>query len=233
MRCFENTYHELETNMGEKIMKHRIIIIGLVATLAASSTPVMAVDWSANIGFNSQYFYRGIFQSKSSAMGGVDMEAGGFYLGAWGADVDDGIEIDYYGGYNFEVGDFSFGVGGTMYTYTGDFDDTYTEANFSAGWSWLTFDAAVGSYKNFDGPTLDYEFYSLTAEYNGFYGKVGTFQNDFSGTYLEGGYGNTLTVGETDLFDYTFTVVHSDDDLAGGDSSDTNFILTLSKTFDL
>jgi uncharacterized protein (TIGR02001 family) len=213
-------------------MKRTLAIITATASLTAASTPVLAADISANIGWNSQYIFRGIFQSKSSAMGGVDLEAGGFYLGAWGADVDDGLEIDYYGGYNFDLGPVSLGVGGTLYTYTGDFDDTYKELNFSAGFAFLTFDAAVGSYENFGGPTLDYEFYSLTAEHNGFYGTVGTFQNDFSGTYLEAGYGSTLNVGETDLFDYAFSVVHSDEDLAGGDSSDTNFVLTLSKTFD-
>lgn len=213
-------------------MKRTLVTLAVAASLGAASTPVLAADFSANIGWNSQYIFRGIFQSKSSAMAGVDMEAGGFYLGAWGADVDDGLEIDYYGGYNFDLGPVSLGVGGTLYTYTGDFDDTYKEFNFSAGFAFLTFDAAIGTYDNFDGPTLDYEFYSLTAEHNGFYGKVGTFQNDFSGTYLEAGYGNTLTVGETDLLDYVFTVVHSDEDLSGEDSSDTSFVLTLSKTFD-
>jgi uncharacterized protein (TIGR02001 family) len=207
--------------------------VALALALTSVSTSALAVDWSANIGFESQYFYRGIFQSKSSAQGGIDMEAGGFYLGAWGADVDDGVEIDGYGGYNFEIGDFTLGAGGTIYTYTGDFDDTYKEINLTAGWKFLTFDAAIGTYDNFGGPTQDYQFYSLTAEYAGFYGVIGTFADDFEGSYLEGGYGNTLTVSDMDLFDYTFKVIHSDEDLAGSDSSDTNFVLSLSKTFDL
>lgn len=213
-------------------MKRILTSLALAATLTVATTPVMAADFSANIGWNSQYFYRGIFQSKSSAMGGVDVGIGGFYAGVWGADVDDGIEVDYYGGYAAEIGDFTLGAGATLYTYTGDFDDTYTEINLTAGWSWLTFDAAIGTYDNFAGPDLDYQFYSLTAEYNGFYGVVGTFADDFEGSYFEAGYGNTLTVGETDIFDYTFTGIYSDSDLAGG-SSDANLILTLSKTFDL
>jgi hypothetical protein len=145
--------------------------------------------------------------------------------------VDDGIEVDFYGGYGFDVGEFNFGVGGTIYTYTGDFDDTYREVNLSAGWRFLTFDAAIGDYANFDGPTQHYQFYSLTAEYYGFYGKVGWFEDDFDGSYFEGGYGNTLTVQETHLFDYAFAVIHSDSTLLGG-NSDTNFVLTLSRTFD-
>ena len=213
-------------------MNRKIANFGLAVSMLGVWVPALAVDLSANIGFNSEYLYRGIPQEKSSLFGGLDFEAGGFYLGTWGADVGDGLEIDYYGGYGFEVGDFNFGVGGTIYTYTGDFDDTYKEVNLSVGWNFFTFDAAIGSYDNFDGPTLDYQFYSLTAQYKGFYGKVGLFEDDFDGTYFEAGYGGTLTVQETDLLDYAFTVIHSDSTLLGG-SSDTNFVLSLSKGFDL
>jgi uncharacterized protein (TIGR02001 family) len=212
-------------------MHRKLAFTTLALGLAGTSAPALAVDLSANIGYNSQYIFRGIPQKNSSAMAGLDLEAGGFYLGTWGADVGDGLEIDYYGGYGFDVGDFSFGVGGTYYSYTGDFDDTYKEVNLSAGWSFLTFDAAIGTYENFAGPDLDYEYYSLTAEYNGFFGRVATFENDFDGTYYEAGYGNTLTIEETDLLDYAFTVIYSDSTLLGGDS-DTNFVFTLSKTFD-
>ena len=131
-----------------------------------------------------------------------------------------------------DIGGFNLGAGFTVYTYTGDFDDTYKEINLSAGWEWLTFDAAIGEYDNFGAGTLDYQFYSLTAEYNGFYGVFGTFEDDFDGNYYEGGYGGTLSVNDTALFDYALAVIHSDSTLLGGDS-DTNLILTLSKSFDL
>ena len=212
--------------MYKKAISAAILLLACLITGQAMASP-----FSANIGWNSEYIFRGIPQEKSSAFGGLDLEAGGFYLGAWGADVGEGLEIDYYGGYNLEVGDFTFGVGGTLYTYTDDFDDNYQEYNLSAGWKWLTFSAAIGSYDNFDGPKLDYQFYSIKAEYNGFYGLVGTFDDDFDGTYYEAGYGNTLTFKETDLFDYSFAVIYSDSTLLGGDS-ETNIVLTLSKTFD-
>ena len=212
-------------------MHSKLATFGLALSLASVSATAAAVDLSANIGYNSEYIFRGIPQKTSSARGGLDLEAGGFYLGTWGADVGDGLEIDYYGGYGFDVGEFSFGVGGTIYTYTGDFDDTYKEVNLSAGWRFLTFDAAIGTYDNFGGPKLDYEYYSLTAEYNGFFGRIATFENDFDGSYYEAGYGDTLSVQDTELFDYSFTVIYSDSTLLGG-SSDTNFVLTLSKTFD-
>lgn len=212
-------------------MYRKLALTSLALGLSGLSAPAFAVDLSANVGYNSEYIFRGIPQKNSSAMAGLDLEAGGFYLGTWGADVGDGLEIDYYGGYGFEVGAFTFGVGGTYYSYTGDFDDTYKEVNLSAGWSFLTFDAAIGTYENFAGPDLDYEYYSLTAEYNGFFGRVATFENDFDGTYYEAGYGNTLTIEETDLLDYAITLIYSDSTLLGGES-DTNLVFTLAKTFD-
>jgi uncharacterized protein (TIGR02001 family) len=213
-------------------MSHRIFIFGLAISLIAVSATAMEVNLSANTGFNSHYIYRGIPQKKSSAFGGLDLEAGGFYLGTWAADVGDGAEIDFYGGYHFEAGEFNFGAGATIYTYTGDFDDTYREVNLNVAWRFLTFDAAIGTYDNFDGPTLNYQFYSLTAEYKGFYGKVGVFEDDFDGSYFEAGYGGTLTIKETDLLDYAFAAIYSDSTLLGG-SSDVNLVLTLSKTFGL
>lgn len=202
-----------------------------VLLLAVLLQPVAeAQEWSANLGYNSEYIYRGIPQKSSSAFAGVDVEAGGFSAGAWTADVGDGLEVDLYGAYGFEVGDFGFSVGGTWYTYTGDFDDDYIEANIGASWKFLSFDMAIGQYGNFDGPTLDYQFYSLTASHNGFYGKFGMFADDFEGKYYEAGYGNNLTVKEMDLFDYAIAVIHSDSTLLGGES-DTNLVFTLSKTF--
>ena len=129
------------------------------------------------------------------------------------------------------MGDFNFGVGGTIYTYTGGFDDTYREVNLSANWQFLRFDAAIGNYDNFDGPTLNYQFYSVTGEYKGFYGKAGWFADDFEGAYVEGGYGNTLTIRDIRIIDYAFAVIFSNSTLLGGES-DTNLVLTLSKTFD-
>lgn len=213
-------------------MQNARAIIGLAAALLLASNSAGAVDLSANIGFSSEYIYRGIPQKSSSAFGGLDLAAGGFYAGTWAADVGDGIEIDYYAGYGFEAGDFSFSVGGTYYDYTGDFDDVYQEVNLSAGWLWFTVDAAIGQYENFDGPTLDYEFYSLTVERSGFYGKVGTFEKDFDGTYYEAGYGNTLAIQDTDLIDYAVAVIHSESGLLGG-ASDTNLTLTISKSFSM
>ena len=211
-------------------MLKRFIGVGVILLAALHVQLATAQDWSANIGYNSEYIYRGIPQKSSSAFGGVDFAAGGFSAGAWTADVGDGIEVDFYTAYGFEVGDFSFSVGGTWYTYTSDFDDEYLELNLGATWRFLSFDVAIGKYDNFDGPTQDYQFYSLTASHNGFYGKVGIFADDFDGNYYEAGYGNNLTVKDVDLFDYALAIIYSDSTLLLGES-DTNIVFTVSKTF--
>ncbi|NIM70112.1 MAG: hypothetical protein GTN86_13160 [Xanthomonadales bacterium] len=199
------------------------------ATLAMIAAPSMAADLSAHIGYNSQYIFRGIPQHTSSFFGGAELGAGGFYLGTWAADVGDGLEVDYYGGYGLERGDFGFSLGATWYTYTDDFDDDYLELNLGARWRWLAFDAAFGEYRNFGGPTLDYGFYSLTASHRGFYGVVGTFAHDFDGSYFEAGYGGTLTIDERPLLDYALAIVHSDGTLLGGNAA-THVVLTVSRT---
>lgn len=203
-----------------------------IAFLAAAfGHPAAAGDLSANIGFNTDYIYRGIPQRESSAFGGVDYQNGGFYAGAWAADVGAGAEIDYYGGYRFLAGDFEFSVGGTWYTYTGDFDDEYLELNLGASWKWFSLDLATGTYANFDGPELAYRFYAVTFSHKGFHVKLGTFEDAFDGTYYETGYGNTLSVNGRDWVDYGVSLVHSDSTLLGG-GSDSNIVLSLSRSFD-
>ena len=189
-------------------------------------TSVSQADWSANIGWASDYHFRGIFQSDSSASAGIDYENGGFYAGTWAADVDDGLEVDGYFGYGGDYGDFSYGVGFTGYYYTGDFDDTYQEINLSAGYGIVTADVAIGEYDNFGGPTLDYTFFSLTAEYQDFYGKFGSFSQDADGDYFEVGYGKT--VSDIDL---GVALIFANDDLIG--QNDESLVFTIGKSFGL
>ena len=184
-------------------------------------------DLSANLGFASEYHYRGIFQKNSSASGGLDYEAGGFYAGTWAADVGDGLEVDGYFGYASELGGIDLSIGYTGYFYTGDFDDTYQEINFGTGFGPLSLDIAVGEYDNFDGPTQDYTYYALTlAGESGLYGTLAGFSQDFEGEYLELGYG--ATVADIDL---GVALIFANEDLVGDDEE--SIVFTISKSFDL
>lgn len=199
----------------------------LAALILVASAAAQA-DTSANIGFASEYYYRGIFQAESSASGGLDFESGGFYAGTWAADVKDGLEIDGYFGYGGETGGFGYSIGYTGYFYTGDFDDTYQELNLGGSVGLFSLDVALGEYENFTGPTLDYTFYSLTVEKNGLYGKYAGFGGDFDGDYLEFGYG--ATVAEIDL---GVALLFNDKDLSGIGESDEALIFTIGKSFEL
>ena len=199
--------------------------IGLLVSLL-TATGVANADWSANLGFASEYYYRGIFQESTSANGGLDFESGGFFAGTWAADVGDGLEVDGYFGYGFDLGEVDLSVGYTGYFYTGNFDDTYQEINLGAGFGFLTLDVAIGEYENFDGPTQDYTFYSLTLEKSGFYGKFGGFSQDFEGEYFEIGY--TTSISDVDV---GLNLIFSNEDLVG--EADEAIVFTLSKSFDL
>ena len=203
----------------------------LVATLLAASTLAQA-DTTANIGYASEYHFRGILQKTSSASGGVDYESGGFYIGTWAADVGDGLEVDGYFGYGTTVGDVDLSIGYTGYFYTGDFDDEYHEINLGAAYGIVSLDVAIGQYDGDFDPTTagdqsDYIFYSLTIEgESGLYATLGGFSQDAEGEYLEVGYGTT--VAELDL---GISLIHANDDLIG--EADESLVFTIGKSFDL
>ena len=183
------------------------IVLVLLAPLAASA---QEAEVSANAGWVSQYFYRGILQKTSSASAGLDVAAGPVGVGVWAADVGDGAEVDFYGSVGAEFGEGSVSVGGTAYLYTGEFDDTYLEANLGAGYGPLSLEFSIGQYENFGGPTQDYFFVGVTAEHEGFFATVGGFGDDFTGNYGEVGYGFSAA----DM-DWTISGIVNDSDLSG------------------
>jgi hypothetical protein len=190
--------------------------------LAVVATPVTAkADVSANIGWVSEYLFRGVFQEDSSAFAGVDyVHDSGFYAGAWGADVGRGLEADYYFGYSGGE-DLTYKVGYTAYTYTDDFDDTYQEINLGIGYGIFALDFAIGEWDGF-GTDVDYNFTSITiSPQKGPYYKVGFWGDDFEdvvagpngdGDYIEIGYAFSVEEHGVDL---SIAVTHSDDLVVG------------------
>ena len=203
----------------------KFVKTGLALILLAGTAQA---DFTANVGWASDYYFRGILQSPTSPSGGLDYESNGFYVGTWAADVYDGLEVDGYFGYGGEAGDFSYSIGYTGYFYTGDFDDTYQEINLGGGYGIASVDVAVGQYDNFTGPTLDYTYYALTLEKDGFYGRYAGFSQDFSGDYIELGYGTT--VAELDV---GLALLFADKDLSITGESNESLIFTIGKTFDI
>ena len=199
------------------------------ALLAALLMPLAGTAQEAtvtgNAGWSSDYFYRGIPQKTSSASAGVDVEVSGLYVGAWGADVGDGSEVDVYGGYGVEIGELSLGVGGTGYFYTGEFDDTYLEANLTAGVGALSLEFSIGQYDTTP-ESQNYWFLGATVEQNGLYATLGTFGDQFDGEYLEAGYG--FSAAE---LDFTIGWIFSNADLLG--ARDETLVFNVTKTFEI
>jgi len=191
----------------------------IAAGLVLASTGMFAASASAevsyNVGYTSEYYFRGILQKSSSGSAGIDYTESGFYAGAWTADVGDGLEVDGYFGYGIETeSGFTASIGFTGYYYTGEFDDTYEEVNFGAGYGIFSLAYAVGEYDGF-GAGADYDFLSLTATgENGLYGTYGTFGDEFDGDYLEVGWGTSIS----DI-DFGIAAIFSSDELSDQTSS--------------
>ncbi len=224
-------------------MNKKLQHLSLAAVLATSTTMLTTTasaeaTLSGNAGILSDYIFRGIPQSSGTGNGGLDLEIGGFYLGTWVADVEDGIEYDLYAGYvhEFESG-FYLGAGGTSYQYSDDFDSEYNEINFYAGtsgemWS-LDLEYTTGEYNGEFSDGDEYDFFAATVGWNGVYLTYGKFDDDADddlGNYFEFGYGF-----EVAGFDMTAAIVHTEDaEILGTDDDDeTEAYVGIHRSFDI
>lgn len=125
----------------------KLRIVCTAAALAATASGNALAETTANIGYMSDYIFRGYYQAESVAFGGIDIEAeSGFYMGLWGANVKQGLEYDLYLGYSGGGENFQWYTGVTGYYYTDEFDDTYEEFNAGFTFGFMTVDYAVGDY---------------------------------------------------------------------------------------
>jgi len=143
-------------------MKKTIIALALATSFAA---PVFAEDaapagphtFTGNVGFVSDYIFRGISQSqhKPALQGGFDYShSTGFYAGTWASNVnwvretgmktDNSLEWDFYAGYKGGfAGDFTYDLGILEYYYPGDVvsgakNTNSTEIYGALGWKFVT-----------------------------------------------------------------------------------------------
>lgn len=215
----------------------KLALAGAIVSASWAATPAMAEDggsFSANAGLMSDYYFRGVAQNiTATTNGGVDYENGGFYAGTWAADVEDGLEVDFYTGYGIELeGGFSASIGYTGYFYTGDFDSEYNELNLNFSYGIASLEYSKGTHEKDSSLSIaeaDYDFTALTLEHNGFFAKYGTWGDEFDGDYWEVGYGT-----EVGGFDVGVSLLKNDKDLdILFEKGDEQFIFTLGKSFDL
>lgn len=151
------------------------------ACVLSFTTPAMAEgddlipgDFSGNIGFASEYSFRGISQSNEqpAVQGGFDWaDESGLYAGVWASNVEFGdatIETDLYAGYSDELFDtgISYDIGAIYYLYPGS-DDRFN-------YNFYEVSLALG---------YDFEFASVSTSVNyspDYFGKSG------DGVYVAG-----------------------------------------------
>ena len=122
-------------------------ILMIILLLGSFPTITQAQSISYNVGYMSDYWYRGVFQSESAVSFGADYDSNSLYLGTWMADVDKGIEMDVYGGYGFTILGMDSYIGATGYYYSDNFDSDYEEINAGLSYGNVSYDYSVGKYK--------------------------------------------------------------------------------------
>lgn len=246
--------------MINKLFKKATAGLTLLAVTSFSSANLHAneISYSANLGFMSDYMYRGIHQSSSSAMGGFDIEYGNFYLGTWFADLQEdgwvagshrGFEYDVYAGFGFDITDsISASLGYTIYRYTDKgasaFDDDYDEVNIGLGIAIsddasIAIDYAIGENTATDQSETDYDVLTVSVDYMGMYALFGTWgvsEDDTSAGEVDADwmeFGYSRTVGD---FDISGAFVLSEKELASGsdtaeDGDFSRFVMSISTGF--
>ena len=150
-----------------------------VDAAAAVAAPVSPHTLSSNIGFFTDYTFRGISytRERGAIQGGFDYSnANGLYAGIWGSNVDKNalygntMETDLYGGYVYQINpDVGINVGFLQFLYpnhdkagatsstpgTGGSANT-TELNASVTYKWLTLKQSV-AVSNFFGLNNGYD----------------------------------------------------------------------------
>ena len=118
--------------------------LGVTALAVLASSAVNAQN-SVNVGIMSEYIFRGVYVSGASAFAGIDIDTdSGFYLGAWGADIEQGLEYDFYLGYVGGTENVSWNIGWTGYFATDEAFDTAQEINLGVSAGFMDLQYSLG-----------------------------------------------------------------------------------------
>ena len=186
----------------------RALVSGLVLLAGAPAAQAAEKALLGNIGYVSDYVFRGVAQANSSGSAGLDGYYEHLYAGTYIIDVGTGLEYDLYGGVNGEWSGFSLDLNYTTYNYTRDnprffsdgsideesfFDDTSREVNLTLGYGPINATFTRGVYDNFQGEIpgnekQDYTTAVVRGAYRGFSLTYGANGMDFEGTWWEFGY---------------------------------------------
>jgi len=223
-------------------LSHGLAAVGLTCAALTAQAEV-----TGTIGAVSDYDFRGVsLSAKDPALqGSIDYaHDSGFYVGAWGSnidygdDVDGDIEVDLYAGFANQINDdLGYDVGLVYYTYPGSDDiEDYPELYAGLTYKWLE----VKQWYSNDYGGLDVDAFYTEAN--------GTFElpaNFSLGVHLGYNYGDAFE--DFEYLDYSigvgYTLSHFDvglkyvdndmDDQTESDvfNSEGRVILSVSTTF--
>lgn len=195
---------------NQKMKTKTIAILAAAAGLvSAANINAQEVSWEANVGFESEYVFRGVQIAGPSIQGGIDGAAGDAYFGLW---VNESLEtadrlaseIDLYAGWGFAVDDTTtIDLGATLYHYP-DFDDETFEIYVGA-----SFDTSLA-------PSI-YAYYDF----------------DVEALTLEGAIGHSVAIDDTASVDFGLTLGWVDIDGAGDYTyygATADYVYSLSET---
>ena len=198
-------------------------ILMIILLLGSFPTITQASSMSYNVGYMSDYWYRGVFQSESAVSFGADTEVGNFYVGTWMADVDTGIEMDVYGGYGFTILGMDSYIGATGYYYSDNFDSDYEEINTGLSYGGVSYDYSVGKYKT--ATEQDYSWSEVTMSFtDNLSVSYGEWGKDLKGSVTKVNFNKTIN----DI-DFGVEVGKNDSDTTGA----AKYVDTTYATFSL
>ena len=118
-----------------------VLVSASLTTAFAQEEESFPID--GNIGVTSNYLFRGVTQSGNEAavQGGLDYSHdSGLYVGTWLSNIDfaGGTELDVYGGFAGESGDFGYDIGIIGYLYPAK--ESEEDANFAEIYLGLAYD---------------------------------------------------------------------------------------------
>jgi len=189
------------------------VMKGMVTGLAlAAAMPMTAMaEMSGNIGYTSNYLWRGQTQTndQSAISGGLDYShSSGVYAGVWtsnanwaGATETSTTEMDLYLGYAGKAGEFTYDVGYISYGYPTAKSNDFSEVYLGGGYGPVSFKYSTDSAN-------DTSYMELAASFDlsekmGMGLHYGTWGNSATGT----DYSVTLTSG-----DFSFGLSNFDGD---------------------
>lgn len=224
-------------------MKKIVLTTALTVLCAA---PVAANELTGNFSLTTDYVFRGQSQTDESPaiQGGMDFTHDtGLHAGVWGSSIDfdavgaGSMELDLYGGYANQLGNFSYDVGGIYYLYPGSDDNLnydFWEVYLTGGYDFdmATVHAGVYYSPEFFGDTGDAVYYMAGVDVPVMQdlftvsAHVGHQDIDDSEDYTDWSLGLNKS-----YMDFDWALTYHDTDLDNNDLADSRAVLSVSKTF--